>query len=131
MPRTFAYAVGGLLMLAASRRLLRDVAQPGELQEVLRGLPHNITTEMDLKLWELTEEIRNDEPPVRSSLNWQYLISAALPGARVAARCAARPSGILATLGIVRSPRSTSACRAGRMIRATYWGDQQLSAPRH
>jgi rifampicin phosphotransferase len=28
---------------------------------VLRGLPHNITTEMDLKLWELTEEIRNDE----------------------------------------------------------------------
>ena len=61
MPRTFAYAVGGLLMLGASRRLLRDVAEPGELQEVLRGLPHNITTEMDLKLWELTEEIRHDE----------------------------------------------------------------------
>ncbi len=62
MPRTVGYAVGGLLMLLASRRLLRDVAEPGELQEVLRGLPHNITTEMDLKLWELTEEIRNDEP---------------------------------------------------------------------
>jgi phosphohistidine swiveling domain-containing protein len=62
MPRTFAYAVGGLLMLAWSRRLLRDVAEPGELQEVLRGLPHNVTTEMDLKLWELTEEIRGDEP---------------------------------------------------------------------
>jgi phosphohistidine swiveling domain-containing protein len=61
MPRTIAYAVGGFLMLAASRRLLRDVAEPGELQEVLRGLPHNITTEMDLKLWEVTEEIRNDE----------------------------------------------------------------------
>ncbi len=61
MPRTIAYAIGGLLMLAASRRLLRDVAQPGELQEVLRGLPHNVTTEMDLKLWELTEEIRRDE----------------------------------------------------------------------
>jgi rifampicin phosphotransferase len=61
MPRTFAYAVGGLLMLGASRRLLSDVAQPGELQEVLRGLPHNITTEMDLELWELTEQIRNDE----------------------------------------------------------------------
>jgi pyruvate,water dikinase len=61
IPR-IAYAVGGLLMLVASRRLLRDVAQPGELQEVLRGLPHNITTEMDLKLWELTEEIRKDEP---------------------------------------------------------------------
>ena len=62
MPRTIAYALGGLLMLATSRRLLRDVAQPGELQEVLRGLPHNVTTEMDLKLWELTEEIRDDEP---------------------------------------------------------------------
>jgi pyruvate,water dikinase len=61
MPRTVAYAVGGFLMLAASRRLLRDVVQPGELQEVLRGLPHNITTEMDLQLWGLTEEIRNDE----------------------------------------------------------------------
>ena len=59
--RTVPYAAGGYLMLAASRRLLRDVAQPGELQEVLRGLPHNITTEMDLKLWELTEEIRDDE----------------------------------------------------------------------
>ena len=52
MPRTIAYAIGGLLMLAASRRLLRDVARPGELQEVLRGLPHNITTEMDLKALE-------------------------------------------------------------------------------
>jgi pyruvate,water dikinase len=62
MPRTFAYAVGGLLMLAASRRLLGDVAQPGELQEVLRGLPHNVTTEMDLELWGLTEQIRHDEP---------------------------------------------------------------------
>jgi pyruvate,water dikinase len=61
MPRTFAYAVGGLLMLGASRRLLHDVAEPGELQEVLRGLPHNITTEMDLNLWELTQQIRNDE----------------------------------------------------------------------
>jgi rifampicin phosphotransferase len=62
MPRTFAYAVGGLLMLAASRRLLGDVARPDELQEVLRGLPHNVTTEMDLELWGLTEQIRDDEP---------------------------------------------------------------------
>ena len=49
-------------MLLASHRLLRDVAEPGEFQEVLRGLPHNITTEMDLKLRGLTEEIRNDAP---------------------------------------------------------------------
>jgi rifampicin phosphotransferase len=62
MPRTLGYALGGALMLLASHRLLRDVAEPGELQEVLRGLPHNVTTEMDLKLWSLTEEIRSDEP---------------------------------------------------------------------
>jgi phosphohistidine swiveling domain-containing protein len=61
MPRTAGYVIGGGLMLAASRRLLRDVAQPGELQQVLRGLPHNITTEMDLQLWDLTLQIRNDE----------------------------------------------------------------------
>jgi phosphohistidine swiveling domain-containing protein len=61
MPHMAGYAAGGYLMLAASRRLLRGVAKPGELQEVLRGLPHNISTEMDLQLWELTEEIRNDE----------------------------------------------------------------------
>jgi rifampicin phosphotransferase len=66
MPRTAAYAVGGFLMLAASRRLLGVVVQPGELQEVLRGLPHNITTEMDLQLWGLTEEIRNDEASQRA-----------------------------------------------------------------
>jgi rifampicin phosphotransferase len=61
MPRTAGYVVGGGLMLAASRRLLNDVAQPGELQQVLRGLPHNITTEMDLQLWDLTLQLRNDE----------------------------------------------------------------------
>jgi rifampicin phosphotransferase len=62
MPRMLGYALGGALMLLASHRLLRDVAEPGELQEVLRALPHNVTTEMDLKLWELTIQIRQDEP---------------------------------------------------------------------
>jgi pyruvate,water dikinase len=49
-------------MLAVSRRLLGDVAEPDELQQVLRGLPHNVTTEMDLQLWALTEEIRSEGP---------------------------------------------------------------------
>ncbi len=62
MPRMLGYALGGALMLLASHRLVRDVAEPGELQEVLRALPHNVTTEMDLKLWELTLQIRQDEP---------------------------------------------------------------------
>ena len=50
----------GLLLANLARRLLGDLAQPGELQTVLRGLPHNVTTEMDLELWQLTQRIRAD-----------------------------------------------------------------------
>ena len=60
MPTIFSYAGAGLLLLRLARRLLGDLAQPGDLQTVLRSLPNNVTTEMDLQLWELTERIRND-----------------------------------------------------------------------
>jgi pyruvate,water dikinase len=43
----------GYIMLAAARRLLRGIAEPRELEAVLRGLPNNVTTEMDLELWHL------------------------------------------------------------------------------
>lgn len=42
-PPSMAY-----LMLAAARRLLSGIAKPLELEAVLRGLPHNVTTIMDL-----------------------------------------------------------------------------------
>ncbi|SFT79060.1 PEP/pyruvate-binding domain-containing protein [Arthrobacter sp. ov118] len=52
----------GYLMLAVARRLLRGIAEPRELETVLRGLPNNVTTEMDLELWQLAVTIRaNDE----------------------------------------------------------------------
>ncbi len=60
MPRAFGFAGAGLLALALARRLLGDRARPDELQTVLRGLPHNVTTEMDLELWRVTELIRAD-----------------------------------------------------------------------
>ena len=50
----------GYIMLAVARRLLRGIAQPRELEAVLRGLPHNITTEMDLELWQLAVSIGDD-----------------------------------------------------------------------
>ena len=50
---------------ALAGRLLGDDAQPGELQTVLRGLPHNVTTEMDLALWALAERIRDDPAAAR------------------------------------------------------------------
>ncbi|MCU1433778.1 MAG: Pyruvate, water dikinase [Pseudarthrobacter sp.] len=50
----------GYLMLAAARRLLRGIAKPRELEAVLRGLPHNVTTMMDLELWNLTVSLAMD-----------------------------------------------------------------------
>src|ERR687893_2058425 len=60
LPTMLPYPLAGFMLLGLARRLLRDLARPGELQSILRGLPHNVTTEMDLELWELTERIRND-----------------------------------------------------------------------
>ncbi|HET7474566.1 MAG TPA: PEP/pyruvate-binding domain-containing protein [Dermatophilaceae bacterium] len=59
-PRVMANAVAGFLALELARRLLGRTADPVELQGVLRGLPHNVTTEMDLALWWLAERIRAD-----------------------------------------------------------------------
>ena len=50
----------GYLMLAAARRLLRGIAKPRELEAVLRGLPHNVTTIMDLELWHLAVSVGRD-----------------------------------------------------------------------
>ena len=41
----------GYLWLGLAWWLLRPVLAPGELAGVLRGLPRNVTTEMDLRLW--------------------------------------------------------------------------------
>jgi phosphohistidine swiveling domain-containing protein len=45
---------------ALSSKLLADIATPNEMQIVLRGLPHNPTTEMDLELWALAKLIQAD-----------------------------------------------------------------------
>ena len=50
----------GFALLAAAGRLLGPAAGPGALQPVLRGLPNNVTTEMDLALWQLAAAIRAD-----------------------------------------------------------------------
>lgn len=56
-------------MLALARRLLGDLARPGELQGVLRGLPNNVTTEMDLVLWRLATRIRGSADAERAFLH--------------------------------------------------------------
>ncbi len=57
IPPTMACALGSY---ALSSKLLKDIATPDEMQIVLRGLPHNPTTEMDLKLWALAKLIQSD-----------------------------------------------------------------------
>src|SRR5205823_1713214 len=50
----------GLGSYALSGRLLENIATPDEMQIVLRGLPHNPTTEMDLELWALAALVQAD-----------------------------------------------------------------------
>lgn len=52
--------LSGLGSYALSGKLLKDIAAPDEMQMVLRGLPHNPTTEMDLELWALASRIQAD-----------------------------------------------------------------------
>ncbi len=48
----------GFALLAVAGKLVGRGLEPGELQAVLRGLPNNVTTEMDLDLWRLAAAIR-------------------------------------------------------------------------
>ncbi|HRO31654.1 PEP/pyruvate-binding domain-containing protein, partial [Citricoccus sp.] len=38
--------------------LLHGIMRPGELNATLRGMPHNVTTQMDLQLWSVAEAAR-------------------------------------------------------------------------
>lgn len=58
MPRTIGYAVAGLIALRVAQRLLGPDVGPTEA--VLRGLPHNVTTIMDLELWRISTVIGAD-----------------------------------------------------------------------
>lgn len=61
-------AAAGMAMFALAGKLLGNDAQASDLQTVLRGLPHNITTEMNLELWEIAGRIRQDETAARALL---------------------------------------------------------------
>ncbi|MDX6717726.1 MAG: rifampicin phosphotransferase, partial [Baekduia sp.] len=66
-PRLVAVAVAGLISYQLAARLLRGVASDDELRTVLRGLPFNPTTEMDLELWAIARRTR-DDPQSRAAL---------------------------------------------------------------
>jgi rifampicin phosphotransferase len=66
-PRLVAMVGAGLVSYNLASRLLRRVASDDELRTVLRGLPFNPTTEMDLELWAIARRVR-DDPPSRAVL---------------------------------------------------------------
>lgn len=49
-----------LLAGAAASKLLGKASTRSEVKAVLRGMPHNVTTQMDLALWRLASEIGTD-----------------------------------------------------------------------
>jgi pyruvate,water dikinase len=66
-PRLVALAGAGLVSYNLAERLLRAAATEDELRTVLRGLPFNPTTEMDLELWAIARRTR-DDPASRAAL---------------------------------------------------------------
>ncbi|MBV1851716.1 PEP/pyruvate-binding domain-containing protein [Catellatospora tritici] len=65
LPRILPVAAAGFVALGLADRLLGTDAGTGELQAVLRGIPHNVTTEMDLELWHVAVRLRADETSAR------------------------------------------------------------------
>ncbi len=59
-PRALPGAALGFAALGAAWRLLRGQVSSAEMETVLRGAPNNVTTEMDLQLWELATRARAD-----------------------------------------------------------------------
>jgi rifampicin phosphotransferase len=88
MPRVVPVAGAGFVALGLARALARPELDKTWANDVLRSLPHNSTTEMDLELWELATRLRadadsaaalHDTPP--AELARRYRDGAALPPA--------------------------------------------------
>ncbi|MHA6795172.1 PEP/pyruvate-binding domain-containing protein [Pseudonocardia bannensis] len=60
MPTVVPVAGAGFAMLGLARRLAGADFRANDVHEVLRSLPHNVTTMMDLELWALATRLRAD-----------------------------------------------------------------------
>lgn len=72
VPQVLPLPVLGFAMLGLVRKMLGKQAPLDQLQTVIRGLPNNVTTEMDLALWQLAKEIR-DDPEALAFLSYPTL----------------------------------------------------------
>lgn len=82
VPATLPTAGAGFICAGLASVLLRGIARPGELNDVLRGLPNNPTTQMDEELRRLAGRVRREAPDAAKEL-------AGASGAALAARLAA------------------------------------------
>ncbi len=64
LPRTAPVALAGFLMLGLARRVAGPDLDADATHEVLRSLPYNRTTEMDLQLWAVATRVRGDAASV-------------------------------------------------------------------
>jgi rifampicin phosphotransferase len=60
VPMTVPAAGIGFAMLGMARRIAGPDLDAAAVHDVLRSLPHNTTTEMDLRLWALARKLRGD-----------------------------------------------------------------------
>ncbi len=61
VPRMFPVWIPGLGLLGAARAIAGDAMDASTADDVLRSLPHNVTSEMDLQLWALAVRVRADD----------------------------------------------------------------------
>ncbi|MBV9845989.1 MAG: phosphoenolpyruvate synthase [Kutzneria sp.] len=67
LPSVAPVAGAGFVMLAVARRLASAELDAEQVHELMRSLPHNVTTEMDLELWALAARVGRD-PEARGVL---------------------------------------------------------------
>jgi rifampicin phosphotransferase len=60
VPRMFPVWLPGMLLLRAAQAVAGGALDPALADEVLRSLPHNVTSQMDLELWALATRVRGD-----------------------------------------------------------------------
>ena len=119
VPRIMPAPGAGLAMLGVADKLLGDDARNGDLQAVLRALPDNVTTEMDLSLWALAAASAPIGAPPRLATSVARQLAERFRAGTLPEVVQSGLSAFLRHTGTGPWRRSTSACRAGRTIPGT------------
>jgi pyruvate,water dikinase len=113
-PRLFPVVVTGMGSFFQLRRLVtRELGSDRLALEVARGLPHNVTTEMDLALWGVAQQIRSAADP-----------------AVAAAFAAASPADLAAEYQAGTLPPAAQTALAGFMARYGFRGLAEIDLGR-